>query len=228
MDSHSKEMGATDVMKTAMKLVSLTRRILSVSAKSQSRALDQASGAEFSLMDTSTLANAYMNVWSDLLTNPSKMMEAQMKIGESMTRSWPSFFEPRDTQDDQAKADRRFADATWSEDPTSRFYRYTYLMFENTMGAFLDQLEQGTQDELRVKFYTRQALSALSPSNFLVTNAAAQQELQETNGQSLIEGLENLLDDLERGDGRLDITTNDAEAFVVGRDLATTEGEVVL
>ncbi len=112
MNSHSKEMGATDVMKTAMKLASLTRRILAVSAKSQSRALNQASGAEYSLMDTSTLTNAYMNVWSDLLTNPSKMMEAQMKIGESMTRSWLLFFEPTDTQDDRVKADRRFADAT--------------------------------------------------------------------------------------------------------------------
>ena len=49
----------------------------------------------------------------------------------------------------------------------------------------------------------------------------------ETNGESLIKGLENLLHDLEVGRGLFPITQNDPYAFEVGRNLATTAGKVV-
>ena len=69
-----------------------------------------------------------------------------------------------------------------------------------------------------MEFYTRQFLSALSPSNFLALNPAARHRFIETEGQSGLDGFKNLLDDLEHGEGRLEISTNDKEAFVVGRD----------
>ena len=49
----------------------------------------------------------------------------------------------------------------------------------------------------------------------------------ETEGESLVRGLENLVADLERNDGELSITLSDPDAFRVGGNLATTEGSVV-
>src|ERR1700730_6598560 len=45
--------------------------------------------------------------------------------------------------------------------------------------------------------------------------------------QNLLRGLENLLVDLERGNGRLSITMTDMKAFQLGENIATTPGKIV-
>ena len=49
----------------------------------------------------------------------------------------------------------------------------------------------------------------------------------ETGGENLLKGLKNLLDDLERGKGKLAIKMTDRGAFKVGENIATTPGKVV-
>jgi polyhydroxyalkanoate synthase len=212
-----------DLTETAQRMMTLAQRSLAAATKMQSRSVAQATGSEYSLMDAATLARAYGTVWTRLLTNPQDFWSAQIKAGTNMAKVWSSMLAPQD----QEVRDRRFKDANWSEDPISRSYRDAFLALEEAMEDLLDTLTEEGRDDLRVKFYTRQAISALSPANYLATNAAARAKLIETGGQSILNGIENLLTDLERGDGRLDIATNDADAFKVGVDLATTEGEVV-
>ena len=48
-----------------------------------------------------------------------------------------------------------------------------------------------------------------------------------TGGQNLVKGLNNLLDDIERGNGQLRISMTDAKAFELGVNIATTPGKVV-
>jgi polyhydroxyalkanoate synthase subunit PhaC len=50
----------------------------------------------------------------------------------------------------------------------------------------------------------------------------------ETGGNNLLNGLANLLQDLERGEGRLAITMTPTDAFSIGKDVATTPGKVIL
>ena len=49
----------------------------------------------------------------------------------------------------------------------------------------------------------------------------------ESGGENLVKGLESLLDDLERGKGRLAIKMTDSEAFELGHNIAVTPGKVV-
>jgi polyhydroxyalkanoate synthase len=79
----------------------------------------------------------------------------------------------------------------------------------------------------KVDFYTRQFVDALSPSNFITTNPEALTATLESGGQNLLHGLQNLLDDLERGEGRLAITMTDMNAFRLGENIATTPGKIV-
>jgi len=49
----------------------------------------------------------------------------------------------------------------------------------------------------------------------------------ESGGTNLVHGLRNLVEDLERGDGRLSMKMVDLEAFRLGKDIANTPGEIV-
>src|SRR5436309_15491300 len=49
----------------------------------------------------------------------------------------------------------------------------------------------------------------------------------ECRGENLVQGLKNLLDDLERGKGRLAISMTDMTAFKIGENVAATPGKVV-
>jgi polyhydroxyalkanoate synthase subunit PhaC len=70
---------------------------------------------------------------------------------------------------------------------------------------FLQSAKSKAMDEAarKVYFYTRQFVDALSPSNFVTTNPEVLIATLESGGQNLLRGLENLLADLERRNGRL-------------------------
>ena len=67
----------------------------------------------------------------------------------------------------------------------------------------------------------------MAPSNFLATNPEVLRLTIETRGENLLRGLKNMLEDLERGKGRLAIRMTDLDAFEVGENIATTPGKVV-
>jgi polyhydroxyalkanoate synthase len=77
------------------------------------------------------------------------------------------------------------------------------------------------------KFYTRQFLSALSPANSAVTNPIVLKATIESRGENLIKGFRNLIEDLERGGGRLSQKMSDLSAFRFGENIAISPGKVV-
>jgi polyhydroxyalkanoate synthase len=66
-------------------------------------------------------------------------------------------------------------------------------------------------------------MAASSPSNYLAFNAEAQKKALETQGESIAKGIQNLLQDVQRGH----LSMTDESAFEVGRNVGTTEGAVV-
>jgi polyhydroxyalkanoate synthase len=83
-------------------------------------------------------------------------------------------------------------------------------------------LAEGLSKE-RMRFLTRQYVDAMAPSNFAATNPEFVKTALETKGESIRQGIQNLLGDLEKG--RISMT--DEAAFEVGRNLALTPGAVV-
>jgi polyhydroxyalkanoate synthase len=66
-----------------------------------------------------------------------------------------------------------------------------------------------------------------APTNFLGTNPDALEKAVATDGESLVQGLENLVRDIEANNGNLSVTLANPQAFTVGDNLATTPGSVV-
>ncbi len=81
--------------------------------------------------------------------------------------------------------------------------------------------------EKKVNFFTRQFIDALSPSNFAMTNPEVFRETVKSHGQNLVKGFNNLLRDIEDGDGNLRIKMTDTTAFELGKNVATTPGKVI-
>ena len=89
----------------------------------------------------------------------------------------------------------------------------------------MDQLAEG--ERKRLEYFSRQILDMMAPTNFLGTNPDALEKAVETNGESLVKGLENLVRDIEANKGDLLVTLADKDAFKVGQNIGTTAGTVV-
>jgi poly[(R)-3-hydroxyalkanoate] polymerase subunit PhaC len=122
-----------------------------------------------------------------------------------------------------AKGDRRFASDEWQKSPYHEFLKQSYLVNTRYVNDLIERASLDDKTRARMRFFARQILDALSPSNYLATNPQSIKRAMETGGDSLATGVRNLLEDL--GKGRISMT--DEQAFEVGRNLATTPGSVV-
>jgi polyhydroxyalkanoate synthase subunit PhaC len=122
-----------------------------------------------------------------------------------------------------AKGDRRFASEEWKKSPYHEFLKQSYLVNTRYVNDLIERASLDDRTRARMRFFARQILDALSPSNYLATNPQSIKRAMETGGDSLASGVKNLLEDL--GKGRISMT--DEQAFEVGRNLATTPGSVV-
>ncbi len=119
--------------------------------------------------------------------------------------------------------DRRFTSAEWLANPMSAFSAASYLLNAEFLTTMADAVEAPARERQKIRFAVQQMVDAMSPANFLATNPEAQQKLIETKGESLTKGLANMLNDLQKGR----ISLSDESAFEVGRNVATTAGQVV-
>lgn len=123
----------------------------------------------------------------------------------------------------QRLSDRRFASPAWRNNAPYRYTAAFYLLTARAMTELADAVEADPKVRQRIRFAVSQWVDAMSPANFLATNPDAQQRLIESGGESLRNGVRNMLEDLGRGK----ISQTDETAFEVGRNVAVTEGAVV-
>ncbi|WP_321868154.1 class I poly(R)-hydroxyalkanoic acid synthase [Burkholderia ubonensis] len=119
--------------------------------------------------------------------------------------------------------DRRFSGDAWKASPAHAFAAAWYLLNARYLQELADALETDPKTRERIRFTVQQWTAAAAPSNFLALNPDAQKSIIETQGESLRQGMMNLLGDLQRGK----ISQTDESQFVVGRNLGCTEGAVV-
>ncbi len=121
--------------------------------------------------------------------------------------------------------DRRFADPAWQESAAYRALAQGYLAWGSALNRFLDDAKLDKRDSERARFVLSLVVDAMAPTNSLAGNPAALKKLVDTGGASLVHGLENFVGDLVRNGGLP--AQVDTRKFAVGKNLATTPGEVV-
>ncbi|MBB2485965.1 class I poly(R)-hydroxyalkanoic acid synthase [Mitsuaria sp. WAJ17] len=119
--------------------------------------------------------------------------------------------------------DRRFASEAWGSNPVAAFTAQLYLLNAQTLQRMAEQVEGDDKTRARIKFAVQQFVDASAPSNFLALNPEAQQLALKTQGESIARGMQLLWADMQRGH----VSQTDESAFEVGRNVATTAGDVV-
>ena len=119
-------------------------------------------------------------------------------------------------------ADKRFAGAEW-EHPVFDLMRQGYSLMADTMMNSVAALDVPDAEKAKMAFAMKMMVDAMSPANSPFTNPVALQKALETNGQSLMSGMQHMMADLQRGQ----LTHTDPEAFRLGENIAATPGKVV-
>ncbi len=127
-----------------------------------------------------------------------------------------------------ARADKRFAHKEWSENAVFDYLKQSYLLtsgfLQDTVGSVGDM---DPKERKKAAFYTRNFVEALNPANFFALNPEVLEATVEQKGDNLVRGLKMMLEDLERGKGKLLIRQTDMDAFEVGRNTAVSPGAVI-
>lgn len=214
---------------------SFSDNLIDIGADAVSKAYKRvvSSPDDFSIPDPQVVSKAMSTGLLHLLFSPSHFLVAQ----GSLIRDNADFFtmavqrmmgQPVKPVVQPTSDDKRFKDNAWSDamsfDLIKQFYLVNSHWLENTMKT-VPGLDRHTAH--MVEFYTKQIINALAPSNFPLTNPKVFKTTLDSRGENLIKGLRNLLNDMRRGNGRLDMRLTDTEAFELGKDIATTPGKVV-
>jgi len=179
------------------------------------------------------IAHAYMDMMSKMMANPYKLAQNQMSLVWDYFSLWQhSMLRVVGMQGAPVaavkKGDNRFKDAQWEEHFLFDFVKQSYLItarhIHESVGSVEGLDEMATK---KVNFFTRQFVDALSPSNFAMTNPEVLRETMRSSGQNLLKGFNNLLRDIEEGDGQLRVKMSDPSAFELGKNVAVTPGKVV-
>ncbi|WP_299816121.1 class I poly(R)-hydroxyalkanoic acid synthase [uncultured Jannaschia sp.] len=182
---------------------------------------------------TELYAKAMAAYWTEMANNPGKLIERQVGYwGQALRHAIEAQTaltsgKPVPASDDQP-TDRRFANPLWQEHP---YYNFLKQQYQISASAIRDTVRElgglDAADKKRVEFFSQQIVDLFAPTNFLATNPEAMQRAVETEGESLVKGLENLVRDIEANRGDWLVTLSDPDAFKVGGNIATTEGSVV-
>jgi polyhydroxyalkanoate synthase len=180
------------------------------------------------------MLKAGMAMWQEALSNPAKLMERQAQYwSQTMTQymelqkelSQGHFALPAS---DTPPADKRFSNPLWQTHPYFSAIKTQYQISAEMMRQAVEDLEGLTpRDKKRVEFFASQIIDLFAPTNYLATNPDALEKAVETEGESLVQGLENLVRDLETRHGELLPVLADPNAFQVGQNIATAKGAVV-
>ncbi len=215
----------------------ITANMAAVAEKSQRLIAEfmqrQSEGGTPGVEDPLNIGQTFLELTQKMMADPAKMANAQMALWQDYLKLWQNAAERLSGQQTEPVAspkpdDKRFKHDGWNDNQLFDFIKQSYLLTSDWMLRTVADVE-GLDEEERHKasFFTKQFADALSPTNFLATNPQVLAATAESGGENLVKGLDNLLQDLERGHGRLAVSQTDMAAFEVGSNVATTPGKVV-
>ena len=188
---------------------------------------------QLSAPDPAVFTQAIGAYWSEMMRDPAKIFEHQL---EYWGKSVKHYIEVQQTlargafeaPEDETPDDPRFGNPLWKTHPYFNFIKQQYMLNAQAIGQAVEDAEGlSDKERRRLTYFSRQIVDMMAPTNFLATNPDALERAAATEGQSLVDGLENLVRDIEANDGEILVRLADENAFKLGENIAVTPGKVV-
>ena len=164
-----------------------------------------------------------------LATSPGRQMELAQRAMQLVQEEMQSAARRSAGIAADEEKDTRFSDPAWSQWPFS--------MLKDSFKAgdawWRDATQVDGMSEHRqhmVSFFARQWMDAMSPSNWALTNPEVFRKAWETGGQSMLQGLQLFLQDMQQSHLPADRANPDhlnPLPYAVGKEVAVTPGKVV-
>jgi len=177
---------------------------------------------------------ATMAYWAEMVNNPAQFLHHQLafwaqsaqQLAQAQQLLSQGIAPP--PEEEETPTDRRFSNPLWRSHPYFNYLRRQYLLNAEALTTAVQGLEGlGAREQQRIEYFTDQIIAMMSPTNFIGTNPDVIEKALKTEGLSLVQGLENLIADLEANDGELVVRLADESAFEIGGNVATTAGKVM-
>ena len=183
---------------------------------------------DLSKSESQEMISQFSNSWNTIVTrameSPEEWVKTMAGFYQEQFGLWMNMFTPGgDAAVKPQRGDRRFNGNEWEESPVHNYMKQSYLLSSKWLNGMVSDSTLDDSTKKKCDFYTRQFIDAVSPSNFALTNPEVLKETFESKGQNLVAGLENLMQDMEKGR----ITMTDESSFELGKNIATTPGSVV-
>ena len=165
--------------------------------------------------------------------DPQKLMQANHALWKEHMALWQEmalrvFREMPEGDDGGFGRDKRFRHEDWAANPLFEYIRKSYQITSRWMMRTVAEIEGlDESDRAKVEFHTQLLVDSFAPTNFFATNPEALRTMVETNGESLVKGMRNLVRDLDPKTSQLNIMMTDPDGFRLGVDIATAPGKVV-
>jgi polyhydroxyalkanoate synthase len=186
-----------------------------------------------SVVDWMEAAKLFQAVAQPWVAQPARLVEAQAALLTSYMQLMASTAQRAVGAEvspvaEPDRGDNRFADPEWSRNPYFDFWKQAYLITTRWLEDMLDKTEGlDERTRQRANFYLKQIVTAFSPSNFPLTNPVVMRETGGSSPENLVQGMANLVHDVQRSGALLSISQTDVDAFEVGRNIATAPGKVI-
>lgn len=182
--------------------------------------------------DPMNVGPAFTEATKVMANDPMKLMEANYELWKEhvalMQQVANDLMKRSANENDKSSYDRRFKHEDWVSNPVFDYIRKSYLITSKWMVNTMSSIEGlSDADRKKIIFHSQLLADAFSPSNFFMTNPEAIRTMVETNGQSVLKGLQNLQRDLDPTTSQLSIMMSDPDAFELGKNIATTPGKIV-
>ena len=158
----------------------------------------------FDMQDKMALGKSFMEMTQRSWPTRPSWQKAQMALWQNYLELWqktlPAMFgQPMEAVVREQKGDKRFKHDDWQDNVLFSYIKQSYLLAAGWIQDMVADVE-GFDDKTKKKlmFYTRQFIDAMAPSNFALTNPEVVRATIESGGENLINGLKNMLGDLER------------------------------
>ncbi len=181
------------------------------------------------------LKQLFAKLFNNIMSDPDRIIKYQMSFFKGQLATIEEicnnyYQTPVHSNVFAVNKDKRFKDTLWEEHCAFAWLKNAYFTYSNWLDSIITDLPKSdftTLELRRLNFLIKQFLDAISPTNFPNTNPEVLRSFFETAGENFIKGLDNLAKDIQNSHNVLQITNNDASKFIIGKNIAATEGKIV-